>query len=300
MTTPGNPESPDPSEEVVDTPRRSAPPGTEVPLSAPVKVLFEGRYRKLVRDLPQTIFYCPQCKGKGCEKCEGFGKLTRDSVQELIARVAMPRFKARRNKFHGAGREDLDVRMLGSGRPFVFEMLKARRPTISLQEVEDEINRRWEGRIEVRGLKICNRDRVVEIKETRCPKDYRAQIVFDQELSADDRADVAKRLDAVMAQGPLTLLQQTPQRVAHRRTDMARERWVRLLEHEPTDDGWSVSIRSEHGTYIKEAISSDGERTQPSLSSLLDRACRCVELDVLGILPADIGPEVDLPAGGEV
>lgn len=300
MTTPGNPPSPDPSPEGVDPPRRSAPAGTEVPLSAPVSVLFEGRYRKLVRDLPQTIFYCPKCKGKGCEKCEGFGKLTRDSVQELIARVAMPRFKARRNKFHGAGREDLDVRMLGSGRPFVFEMLKARRPTISLQEVEDEINRRWEGRMEVRNLKLCNRDRVVEIKETRCPKDYRAQIAFEQELSEADREEIARRLDALMAQGALTLQQQTPQRVAHRRTDMARERWVRLLEHEPTAEGWSVSIRSEHGTYIKEAISSDGERTQPSLSSLLGQPCRCVELDVLGILPADVGPEDPLPAGGEL
>ena len=280
-------------------PEGGAKPGTTVPTTAPVRVLFEGRYRKLVRDLPQTVFYCPKCKGRGCDACEGFGKLTRDSVQELIARVAMPRFKARRNKFHGAGREDLDVRMLGSGRPFVFEMLKARRPGIDLAEVEEEINRRWEGRIEVHGLTRCGRDRVVEVKETRCPKDYRARIAFDEPLDEAGRGEVAAVLDRLIGEGPLTLLQQTPQRVAHRRKDMERERWVRLLAHEPCEEGWSVSLRSEHGTYIKEAISSDGERTKPSLSSLLGRACRCVELDVLGILPAETPADSPLPPGGE-
>ena len=36
------------------------------------KVFLEGRYRKLSRDLPQTVFFCPECKGhprrsRGCE-----------------------------------------------------------------------------------------------------------------------------------------------------------------------------------------------------------------------------------------
>src|SRR6185436_6783216 len=29
----------------------------------PVKVFIEGHYRKLSRDLPQTVFFCPDCKG---------------------------------------------------------------------------------------------------------------------------------------------------------------------------------------------------------------------------------------------
>lgn len=29
-------------------------------------------------------------------------------------------------KFHSAGREDMDVRMLGQGRPFVLEVINAR------------------------------------------------------------------------------------------------------------------------------------------------------------------------------
>ena len=95
---------------------------------APVKVFVEGRYRKLSRDLPQTVFFCPDCKGhprrrRDCARCEGFGKLTRDSVQELIGWVVGSAFKTRKNKFHGAGREDVNVRMLGDGRPFVMEVV---------------------------------------------------------------------------------------------------------------------------------------------------------------------------------
>lgn len=253
-------------------------------VAEPTKVLFEGRYRKLVRDLPQTIFYCPSCKGRGCEKCEGFGKLTKDSVQELIARVAMPWLKARRNKFHGAGREDMDVRMLGSGRPFVFEAMKCKRPMIDLEELRGEINRRNEGRIELLDFKFCNRKRVVELKETRCPKDYRARVRFEEEVLP---RDIDRALSSLVEQGRLTVLQTTPSRVAHRRANIERERWIEIIEYEANASDWLVTLRSAHGTYIKEAISGESGRTKPSLSELLGSPCACVELDVLNILEAE-------------
>lgn len=277
----------------------------------PVRVLFEGRYRKLVRDLPQTVFFCPDCKGRGCDRCEGFGKLTRDSVQELIARVAMPRFKGRRNKFHGAGREDIDVRMLGEGRPFVFEILKAKRPHIELSELQAEINRRAEGRMEVQGLKFCGRRRVVEIKETRCPKEYLARIRFQD---AVDTSEVEEAMTKLSMNGRLGILQATPKRVVHRRADLDRHRWIELVRFERVDptvddatqsqeedssavkndavsDGgqdWLITVRSAHGTYIKEAISGEGGRTRPALADLFQAPCSCVELDVLNILPPEV------------
>ena len=251
------------------------------PTAEPVRVLFEGRYRKLVRDLPQTVFFCPECKGRGCERCEGFGKLTRDSVQELIARVAMPRFKARRNKFHGAGREDLDVRMLGDGRPFVFEMLKAKRPDADLRELEEEINRRWEGRIEVHGLRFCGRKRVAEIKEAQCAKEYRAVVRFAE---PQDPAHIEAVVRELEERGEVHLVQGTPSRVAHRRANLDRERWIRLIGWEQEGDDWVLVVRSEHGTYIKEAVSGDEGRTRPSLAQMFDAPCSCVQLDVLAIL----------------
>ncbi|MCH2101241.1 MAG: tRNA pseudouridine(54/55) synthase Pus10 [Planctomycetes bacterium] len=259
--------------------------------NSPARVFVEGRYRKLTRDLPQTKFYCPQCKGKGCNACEGFGKLTRDSVQELLAWVAMPRFKARRNKFHGAGREDMDVRMLGEGRPFVFEVLRAKVPQIDLEDLAAEVNRRNEGRLEIVGLRYSSKSRVVELKEMLCAKEYRALVDCDANYAA-----IEAKLAELQASGRTTLVQKTPQRVVHRRADLDRERWIDLLEFLPATEGeagkfW-ITIRSQHGTYIKEAISGDDGRCHPSFSELLDTACHCVALDVLAILE----PEVDSAA----
>ena len=260
------------------------------PDSEPRRLLFEGRYRKLVRDLPQTVFFCPECKGRGCNRCEGFGKLTKDSVQELIARVAMPRFKARRNKFHGAGREDMDVRMLGDGRPFVFEMLKAKRDTVDLEQLAADVQRRSGGRVELLDLRMCERKRVAQVKEMVCEKEYLARVRFEEGAEVDREA-VAQRLDALREGGRIQVAQHTPQRVAHRRADKVRERWIEVTAWKADGDDFLVSILSQHGTYIKESISGDDGRSQPSLTELLGAPCSCVELDVLAILPTEPGSD---------
>lgn len=242
-----------------------------------VKVFFEGRYRKLVRDLPQTVFYCPICKGRGknCERCQGFGKLTKDSVQELIARVVLPHFRSRRDKFHGAGREDIDVRMLGTGRPFVFEIIGPKNLVVDLAAIEGDINLRYKDRIEVIDLRFCPKNRVAELKEAKCAKEYRATI---QTSPAPDPTKLA-----AIENRKIEIVQRTPERVAHRRADLERKRWIEILKAETLPDGnLGLLIRSAHGTYIKEAIS--GLRTEPSVASLLGVECKCVDLDVMAIL----------------
>ncbi len=193
------------------------------------KVFLEGRYRKLCRDLPQTVFFCPECKGhprrrRKCARCEGFGKLTRDSVQELIGWVAGKAFGSRRNKFHGAGREDVDVRMLGEGRPFILEIVGPRSVQVDLAAVEAEINRRNAGRLEVVGLHWSEKTRVPVLKETAHAKEYEALVEVEGELDA-------ARAAALLEQRTL-VVQHTPERVAHRRADLDRERWFVLLGFE--------------------------------------------------------------------
>ena len=247
------------------------------------KVYLEGRYRKLSRDLPQTVFFCPECKGhprrrKGCEKCEGFGKLTRDSVQELLAWVLGAALKTRKNKFHGAGREDVDVRMLGAGRPFVLEFINPKELDVDLAALEAEINRRNEGRLEVRGLHWSGKARVRVLKETQHAKEY--------EVLVEAEGDVPEGAFEALAGRRLDLEQQTPQRVAHRRADKVRERWLEVLEVTAGDTPQQrrLRIRTQHGTYVKEAVTGEGGATRPSLAELVGVPCRCVELDVLEIL----------------
>jgi len=259
-----------------------------------VKLFVEGRYRKLTRDLPQTVFFCPECKGhprrrRNCARCEGFGKLTRESVQELVGWVLGAAFKTRRNKFHGAGREDLDVRMLGEGRPFVFEIESPKVLDVDLAAVEAEINRRNEGRLEIRGLHWSDKARVRVLKEEPHAKEYEALVALAAPVDpARCAALVGKRMQVI---------QQTPARVAHRRADKERERWIEFLAFEPTGvaDELRVRLRTEHGTYVKEAIHGEGGATRPSLSALLGVGCVCRELDVLAILDVTGDPPVPPP-----
>jgi len=257
------------------------------------KLFIEGRYRKLTRDLPQTIFYCPDCKGhprrrRKCERCEGFGKLTRDSVQELICYVLGGALKTRKNKFHGAGREDLDVRMLGEGRPFVVEFKNPKCLDVDLAELEAEVNRRNEGRLELQGLHWSDKARVVVLKEGKHAKEYGALLEIEGGATAADFAGLPR--------GRVNLAQQTPQRVAHRRADKVRERWVEFLGVEAVDEPhlWRLRLRTEHGTYVKEAITGEGGSTEPSLSSLIGKPARCVELDVLDVLDEG-GEKIERP-----
>ncbi len=257
------------------------------------KIFIEGRYKKLCRDLPQTVFHCPVCKGHprrrhGCEKCEGFGKLTRDSVQELVAWVVGKAFGTRKNKFHGSGREDMDVRMLGTGRPFVLELLRPKSYGLDLAELEAEVNRRNEGRLEVLGLHYSEKPRVVELKEAKHAKRYAASVSVDGDVTAAVESltkHIGERMD---------LVQRTPNRVAHRRADLDRTRWVELEEVEAAgDDSLRIVLLTEHGTYVKEAISGEDGRTQPSLTGLAGAQLACLELDVLGILGEDGGAAVE-------
>lgn len=262
------------------------------------KVFVEGRYRKLTRDLPQTVFFCPECKGhprrrKACARCEGFGKLCRDSVQELIGWAAQRHFGTRKNKFHGAGREDVDVRMLGEGRPFVMELLGPKQFDVDLVALETEVNRRNEGRLEVLGLHWTEATRVRVVKETQHAKEYEALVSSEGVITPEAIAALI---------GPRrTIAQQTPERVAHRRAMLERERWVEFLGVEPAPDAelearergfvgevdghlWRVRLVTQHGTYVKEVLSGQGAITKPSFPDLVGTPCRCLTLDVTAIL----------------
>ncbi len=275
--------------------------------SAPTDVSFparranlwlESRYRKLRRGLPQTVFFCPDCKGDrrrrtGCARCGGFGKLTRESVQELIARRVLPTMQARAGRFHGAGREDVDVLMLGRGRPFVFEVIGARRPDVDLEQLRADIVQRAEGAIELAPFVRVPRQRLVYWKQEHFEKVYRAEVAVSDAPAAAGLARAAGFAGEIV--------QRTPQRVSHRRADLDRARRLRVLDLRPlAADLLELRVQCEHGTYVKEWISGDDDRTEPSLASLLGVACRCTVLDVEEILTDDVpGPRLSAPSSAE-
>lgn len=266
-----------------------------MPATRPKTRLFlESRYRKLTRDLPQTIHYCPECKGDrrrrvGCACCGGRGRLSADSVQELLSRRLLPAYRARTGKFHGAGREDVDVRMLGRGRPFVFEIVAPRVFDVDLEALVERFHAEEGERVRIEPFRAVPRQRVGELKEAQFDKLYRATVEL-----ADD-VDVA-RLEGLVGR-ELALSQRTPARVAHRRADLVRERRamvvaVRGLAPRRVD----VDVRTSHGTYVKEWVSGDDGRSTPSFAELCGVAASCAALDVLEVFTGEAG---EAPAGNE-
>ncbi len=254
---------------------------TEVQINS---VFFYGRYKKFERGIPQTHWDCRACKGAGCEKCNFTGAQYQDSVEELIGRPVITAFDAKGAVLHGAGREDIDARMIGTGRPFILEVVEPRKRSFDLAELEKEINRTAEGRVSVSIKRWSDRTEVETLKSNKAHKKYRILVEVDGALSADMFANALKTLQGA------TIHQRTPERVAHRRADKIRERTVLDIEYAGEQDGkFVVEVLGEAGLYIKELVSGDGGRTRPSLAEILNRSAHVFSLDVVQVEGAKEG-----------
>jgi len=248
----------------------------EIELSV-LSLYVYGRYRKLARGIPQTHWPCRRCGGRGCPACKETGKQYPESVEELVALPFLRAAGAVEAHLHGAGREDIDARMLGDGRPFVLEVVAPRRRALDLARLEAEVNEAAGGKVAVSRLREVPREAVGEIKETKAEKTYRARVAFGEDVSGKALTDALARL-----QGPID--QRTPQRVAHRRADLVRGRRVLSVSGSLVSPREAeIVFRSEGGLYIKELVSGDDGRTVPSLASLLGVPAQVVELDVLEV-----------------
>jgi len=242
-----------------------------------IKSLFiEGNYNKFDRTIPQTRWPCSSCKGLGCKKCNKTGQLYPDSVQSLIANPFRKSSDSSEDLFHGMGREDIDAAMLGFGRPFVLELRMPKKRDLDLISLEREVNLANKNKIKISNLKMVERSRVAELKNTVCDKTYRVDVSIPSDLSIESLKKGAQRLNSKV------IKQRTPSRVSHRRADLVRPRLVNYVDVLSSVDGMvELKIRAQHGTYIRELVSGDGGRTVPSLSSLVDSTCKVEVLDVL-------------------
>jgi tRNA pseudouridine synthase 10 len=243
-----------------------------------------GRYRKLERDIPQTEWPCRECQGSGrqgrepCDHCGGSGYLYERSVEELTAPVVEDVMDGVDTLFHGAGREDVDARMLGTGRPFVVEVKEPRRRRVDVDRLEADVNAFADGAVEVEGLRLATYEMVERVKRLDASKTYRAAVAFDDDIEAD-------ALDAALASlDGATVEQDTPSRVDHRRASMTRTREVYNADGEFEDPRHAtVEIHGAGGLYVKELVSGDDGRTEPSLAGLLGVGARVTALDVLAV-----------------
>jgi tRNA pseudouridine synthase 10 len=228
-------------------------------------VTIYGRYRKLQRDIPQTEW----------EKFD-------ESVEELVAPPFLSAFRGTEAVFHGAGREDVDALMLDTGRPFALEIKEPRRRDANLAELAEAVNTGTDGKVEVTDLAFATYDTVERVKEHDATKTYRATVDFEESIDREGFDSALAELDGT------TVEQRTPHRVSHRRADLIRERTVLAIDGELTDDlTATIDVHGEGGLYIKELISGDDDRTEPSLAGVLGVGSTVRTLDVIDVEGVD-------------
>jgi len=243
-------------------------------------VFIFGRYQKLVRGIPQSRWDCKACRGKGCKQCDGTGRLYPDSIAEYIGNVAQRLLKGSKFKFHAAGREDIDVLMLGEGRPFVVEVSEPRIRAPDLKSLMRTINKESRKRIKVKDLKITNREQSQKLKEDASTniKEYLAIIKTESPVEKSELRRVEMELSGSAIE------QRTPTRVSHRRSDLVRKKLIHEVRLKKLKDhNIEAFFKVQGGTYVKELISGDDGRTDPSIASKLGIACVCKKLDVTAV-----------------
>lgn len=247
-------------------------------------IYIAGRYLKLSRNLSQTPWFVDD------------GNRFKSSVQEKIFSGINAYIKYNDIKFSSSGREDVDVRMLGTGRPFMIEIFNPQWSNNNnnnniIAKIKEYINQMHQD-VKVRDLQFVSRNesqKLLKQGEQEKSKTYQAICCIDRSFTEADMIILNSVKD-------LVICQTTPIRVLHRRTLSDRHRTVHSISARPINvdelinPEWKeflsqmfvISIVTEAGTYIKEFVHSDFGRTRPNISSLLGN-CRAdiISLDVL-------------------
>ncbi|XP_037958737.1 putative tRNA pseudouridine synthase Pus10 [Teleopsis dalmanni] len=244
---------------------------TSISVTGPT-VYIAGRYRKLSRKLSHTPWLL-----NGIRVME-------DSVEEIIIRSIVPHFCAEQSKiiFMSSGREDVDVRCLGKGRPFVLEIPNAHRTKLIKKDafmMESNIEKSLQ--ISVRDLQTAMREETVHIKtgEEKKHKFYRALCKLEEPVTID----VLEKLN--LPEGFL-IDQKTPLRVLHRRPLLTRPRRIHSLRARVCQNNLKaviLDVVTQAGTYVKELVHGDFGRTSPSITSIIGKPIDIISLDVIAV-----------------
>lgn len=248
-------------------------------------IFIAGRYNKYLRNLSQSPWI------------DKDDVRIKESVQELIEDGLKKFLQFDKSIFSSSGREDVDVRMLGNGRPFVFKLVNPWNPSNYSQEtmskIQDYINTKHSDKIRILHLQVVTSEDVsknIKQGEESKAKEYRALCCCSKILTIEDINRICNIED-------LYIDQKTPIRVLHRRSLIVRRRKIHKLRidrvnlsdfesvrEDQLDNVFVLTLLTEAGTYIKEFVHGDFGRTSPSLSDILgDCDTDLMELDVMEV-----------------
>ncbi len=226
--------------------------------------------------------------GAGGDDEEEGGPVAESSVDVEIGRHIIPLFKpGMKFKFHASGREDLNVRMLGGGRPFFLEICDPHRlidpkDTAFYKTLEEKVNASTRY-VQVRNLRAGSNSSFDLMTKgiTEKRKKYRCVVYSERALDGPSDLNPINGLEGK----EIEITQQTPIRVIFRRSAMARKRTVNGLKATYLGPHWFIlDLETQAGTYVKEFVHSDRGRTVPSCSAMLNTPCTIIQLDVTDLI----------------
>ena len=259
-----------------------------------------GKYKKNSRDIAQSRWLVEGSDFQPAGSVE-------EIVEEWLAGVLGADIKPRESRvtLSASGREDVDVRMLGTGRDFCVEISNP----VSLsnfagkRKIGDFPGFSRHG-VEISDLRLVDR-RVLgwlHYCAENHTKFYQAVVLCKEPLTLAS-------MEKLQGIKDLEICQWTPVRVLHRRANMLRKKTlhsinVKMIDNENIDlsTEWCISkedamkwkscnlyvitLESSAGMYIKEFVHGDFGRTSPSLKDLLTESpnvCDILTLDVLEV-----------------
>ncbi|XP_073145645.1 uncharacterized protein [Henckelia pumila] len=234
-------------------------------------VFIGGRYLKYSRNVSQTRWIIDdERKGEA-------------SVEEIVGCNILPICQGDSYKFHAAGREDMDVRMLGTGRPFLVEIQNARQfpSDVLVKDMENKINSLESKLVRVKNLKVFGSHgwELMREGEAEKQKQYAALVWISRPVTSDDDLTLSSLKD-------MPIQQRTPVRVLHRRSPLEREKiihWMKIERIAGQSQYFLLHLCTQAGTYIKEFVHGDLGRTHPSVGSMLGCRAEILRLDVTDV-----------------
>jgi len=218
-------------------------------------ILIAGRYNKFTWELSQSPWLI-----------DGIWKVA-SSMQEEICPNMLELVKGSHYSFHSGGREDIDVRMLGKGRPFVIELHNPWRGISAIKDIEpfkQSIKSELIKIVDLRFVSALYFDEILKGEKLKS-KLYTA-IVWVKDIITPEiiwsKIDEFKETE---------IDQKTPLRVLHWWSLMTWKKLIHKLKGEYINPHFFIlHVLASAGTYIKEFVHSDLGWTNPSIGSLLN------------------------------
>jgi tRNA pseudouridine synthase 10 len=221
----------------------------------PKALILQGRYTKEIRGIPQKQESCKRCDGKGCFICDFHGISEFNSVEGKIAKFLFEKFDAQQAKMTWIGGEDESSLVLGNGRPFFVKLINPHKRKIILPKkiVLDGVF--------ILNLCVVSKIPTNQIKFKTC---VLLEIATEKDL-APETLNVLEGLKDI----PVSIDENSSWKNQKRIYDVK----IKKISYK----SFSILVELDGGIPLKRFVT--GVNIEPSISMLLEDACKCITFD---------------------